>query len=71
VKQKFTSGADIYKWSRHLQVEQKFTSGAMIYKWSRDLQVEQTFTSVYKSQSKKRISFYFICELFVVNSHFA
>jgi hypothetical protein len=41
VKQKFTSGAEIYKWSNDLQVEQRFTSGADIYKWSRNLQVEQ------------------------------
>ena len=32
VKQKFTSGAEIYKWSRDLQVEHRFTSGAEIYK---------------------------------------
>ena len=37
--------AEIYKWSRDLQVEQWFTSGAEIYKWSRHLQVEQKFTS--------------------------
>ena len=45
MKQKFTSGAEIYKWSNDLQVEQRFTSGADIYKWSRNLQVEQWFTS--------------------------